>query len=108
MSCSSRRIADILSADTPLGTTANCASITQWKPFSVVILKSFGTVPSTRGLQSQPVVLATIQTLPEPRFFIVLPVPDSYGAVYLPSSARKAQVFSQPLVGSLGSLSPRM
>ena len=51
------------------------ASETQWKPFSVWIFASFGTMPSARGLMSQPVVEMMISREPSPNSFIVAPVP---------------------------------
>src|SRR5262249_57254391 len=53
LNCSRLMMAESLSLPTPLGTTAYCASVTQWKPFSVVILSPIGTVPRTRGLRSE-------------------------------------------------------
>ncbi len=51
------------------------ASVTQWKPFRVWTLASFGTMPRTRGLMSHPVVLTMMSRVPSPSSFIVCPVP---------------------------------
>src|SRR6266498_3874868 len=73
MHCSRLRIAASLSVLMPLGTAAYCASVTQWKPLSVPAFMAAGTVPRTRGLMYQPVVLAMTSTVPLARFYIVLP-----------------------------------
>ncbi len=65
-----------------------------------------GTVPMARPLMYQPVVEAMMSTVPAAMFFIVAVVPDGYELTYLFSSVRYAQVFAQPLVGSVGSESP--
>src|SRR6266516_2033979 len=82
------RIAESLSLLMPFGTDAYCASVTQWKPLRLPTFMVAGTVPRTRGLMYQPVVLAIIQTEPLAMFFMVLPVPVSYGAEHLPISVR--------------------
>src|SRR5437763_1785371 len=64
------------SSASPLDPTATCAALTHWQPLRVPNLKAFGTVPSTRGLMSQPVVDATMSTVPWPRFFMFSVVPD--------------------------------
>ncbi len=71
----SRRTAS-LSSDTPFGTTMKNASETQWKPLSVAIFASFGTMPSARGLMSQPVVEMIMSREPSPNSFMVAVVPD--------------------------------
>ncbi len=45
-------------------------------PFKVATFASFGTVTSTRGLMSYPVVDAIMSRDPSPSSFIVAPVPD--------------------------------
>jgi hypothetical protein len=52
------------------------ASDTQWKPFSVAIFASFGTMPRARGLMSYPVVETMMSREPSPNSFIVALVPD--------------------------------
>ena len=64
-----------MSSETPFGTTMKNASETQWNPFSVPIFASFGTMPSARGLMSQPVVEMMMSREPSPNSFIVAPVP---------------------------------
>src|SRR5690348_2335103 len=99
MNCSSCRIAVSLSLLTPFGTAANWASLTQWKPFIVVIFVVFGAVLMARALMSHPVVLATIHADPLASFFIVLVVPVSYVCAHWPRSCRNFQVLSQPVLG---------
>ncbi len=59
----------------PFGIAMYWASVTKWKPFSVVIAASFGTTPRARGLMSQPTWLAIMSREPSASSFIVAAVP---------------------------------
>ena len=52
----------------------NCVSGIQCVFSSVKVAASFGTMPSTRGLMSQPSVETMMSRVPSPSSFIVLPV----------------------------------
>src|ERR1035437_3213591 len=94
------------SAETPLGITAYWASVTQVMFWKLPTAVDFGTVPSTIGLMYQPVVVAIMSTVPAARSFIVAVVPVWYTLMYWPRFFKYAQVLAQPLVGSVGALSP--
>src|SRR5579872_762935 len=84
------------------------ASETRVVPCSIKVLSPAGTCCKTRGLISQPKVLAIIQLVPFARSFMVAPVPVGFASIEPLISLRNAQVLLQPLVGSCGLESPSM